>query len=324
MDYGKLAYVKAEELESRLSALLGDTNTGSAVYNVSPLFDFTTGEFLLTETTGSGKITLFCICVLRADSDITGKVRLKVNGLVANEKSVDMKNGEEKEFTFLSLISINATASVSLSCDCDATLVRAQILISGKGVKTAISGAHASVDKCSDGVWAIADSKDNNVCVRLFDEQSATMSQEYFYGAGSSVSLCAGNSGFVLAFVDERSNVFIVFLSPDLQEQKRFFLCKGASDVAVCKNNDGYLCATVSGDRIDGYVFDDGTLCSTAVEIEKTTQAKSINFVTNRVSPMLVVTTDDRSYVKSVAKEQGEREVIALNCVLTIPTSQTA
>ncbi len=321
MDYGKLAYIKAEEMESRLASLFSSTQTGSAVYSASPLFDFTTGEYYLTSTTGNGKVTLFCTATLRGDGETTGKLELKINGLTLVEKEVSLSTGESKEFTLIGIVNLYSPSSVSLASNANATLTRTQILVSGNGVKASISGANASVDKSNGGKWAIADSKDNNVCVRLFSEETGEFSEDYYFGAGSSVSLCKGASGFVLGFCDERANAFVVFLSEELQEQKRLPLTMGAEKIAVGNTEDGYICAVIKEGGVECFIFDDDTLCSMEIEVERPSLATSIDFVKNSSEPTLVITTPEQSYIKVVAKENKILDAVILNCVVSIPVS---
>lgn len=319
MDYGRLAYLKADELESRLSALSQNTNDGSAVYTVSPLFDFTTGEFVLSELAGRGDVVLFCLLELRADGDASGKLRLKLNGLSCAEKTIELKKGETGEYTLMSVVSLDSSASVTLGFDGDATLLRAQLLASGGGVKMSISGGACSCDK-HGSVWAVADCRDANVRVRLFDEGTALMGEELYFGSGSSVSICDGSNGFVLCYVDERMNVFAVFMSDELAEQRRVFICENGSDVSVGRTADGYVCAVVRDGHVDCYVFDDGTLCSMSTPVANESSAKSVSFVKNSATPVLVITTPDKSYIKTAATEYGSRSAIELKCEISVTT----
>lgn len=319
MDYGKLAYLKADELESRLNdSLKASKNSVCTDYTVNPVFDFKCGDYPLSEIRADGSVTLFVRMTVRADSDITGgEVKTLINGLKAGGSVFGAASGNTVELFVMCAINVSGTASVSLSSDSDCTLMSCQLLLSGEGAAISGRGGDSAAD-CLDGKWALVTSSDDYVNAYLFTEENFTLANPVYIGTGRRADVAAGKSGFCIAFVDAAKNPFLTLTDPELNVISTVFAGGEAERVAVAACGDGFVFATLSDGKIAVRYVDAHGGMSEPEAVDVTGAPERISFVKAAERPELIVYADKRSYLKCAPFEHGGSDVIDLTAGVTL------
>lgn len=298
MDYGKLAYIKVEELENRLQKLLNKGDEPVTNFTVNPLYDFCAGDYSIGYASGNGIITLTAKVTMRIDENVTdGTVKLLINGLSAGEAIVSGKIGDTIERVIIASVYINGSAKLSLSCDLPCVLLSVQSVVTGASVnlygydgKTAIDG--------TDGTWAIVSCENDEVGVRVFDESNPVFLEKTFLGAGNQCDVCHTQNGYLFAYIDGNKNAFMVSAGDDGLPVSYRFVSAFADDVAISSYGDSVLLAVLSGGKIVTFVIsDDGISQASESSDFGIGKVNSIAFVKGSESPMLIVRTADRSYL---------------------------
>ena len=93
MDYGKIAYLKTEDIERRLNAITSSNKSGCESCTVNPELDLRQGVYEVTEVSAEGTVTILLKATLRANADVSERLCLLVNGLVAGTSDVNCKAG---------------------------------------------------------------------------------------------------------------------------------------------------------------------------------------------------------------------------------------
>ena len=210
MDYGKLAYLKAEELESRLSA---PGRKLPAAAGFAPRIQLT-GETELAALRASGAVAVVLKLTLSSAAPVSGRLSAAVNGLVFAEAAVAFDGGHTElmigaaEFTgeaMLSLVPENLSGAV---------LVRAEVLtVGGDGI-----GREASDFAVAENETAVlaAVGRDMSVIGRVLSADG-TLGRETVLGRGSRFDVCGAADGFILAHNDATGNLWLKKLNNALE-----------------------------------------------------------------------------------------------------------
>lgn len=312
MDYGKIAYLKAEELENRLS-LMGAKSAREACtdFTAKPVFDLSGGEYFVGNVSAGGSAFFFVRAEVRLDSDVNdGRFDVLVNGLSAGGCELGGVKGETKTLFVMCAAYINGTARAEVTAyGADCTLISCQLLISGAGADIARTGGAAATDNSGD-VWLVVTGDDGYITARSFTEDNFELSEPIYIGAGTCGDVAGGNNCFAVSYIDPAGNVFVVMLDTDLNFSGRTYVCAGAKSAAIGSYRDGFILACGDGSGIEFRYVDAGGGVSAAVSRETIAGASRIGFVKKANPPMLTVTESGRSYVKFALVEHGGDDVI--------------
>ena len=314
MDYGKLAYLKADELESRLNSTLKlSGRTVCTDYGVNPKFDFKTGDFDVSEIRADGSVTLFVRAAVRADSEITsGGINVLINGINAGKSVFSAAKGEIRELFVMCAANISGSAVVSLSAEnSDCTLMNCQILISGEGAEIAGRGGDSAVDRQGDK-WALVTCGDDYVYAYLFTEENFRLENPKYIGTGRRADIASGSDGFIIAYVDVAGNSFIVLTDSELNVSVSRFVSAGVERVAVSRYRGGFALAELCEGKITVRYVDGSGGIGAPEAVTASGDPKRIGFVKNAALPELIVYSDGRSYIKGCAPEHGGFDGIAV------------
>lgn len=313
MDYGKLAYLKVDELESRLAPELATERTKCYDYTVKPVYDFRRGDYFITDATASGAVTVFVRACVRADSSVeNGLFELKINGFTAGRCDFSASAGETRDCFVMSAASVDGSAELAVSMNgLDCTLLSCQILLSGSNADLCRSGGDAAVDKCGS-VWALVSVSDDNIYAYTFGEEDFSLGQPVRIGSGRRADVCAGVDGFAAAYVDSAGNTFVAKTDVNLNVLSRIFVDAGADSVAITRRGEGFLLAQLKNNVVSCRFIDAAGGYSMPTEITRDDKAVSVGFVKNAEPPMLIVTTGERSYLKPGETELGGGDRISL------------
>lgn len=310
MDYGKTAYMKVCDLESRLSKKLSSAPENRTGMNFRPFFDFAAGDYEAAEITADETVAIIAKAEVRADSDIeSGKVTLKIGGIPASESAgTKLTKGERYDFLLLAAVNPGAAATIAFSMGgADCTLLSCQIVTSGESASLSRGDGDCAVDKCDQGKWLAVACEDDNVAAYIFDEQSPLdLGESIHIGTGRRADCAGGVNSFVAVYVDNRGNAYAVFISAAPIVTKTVFIAGGITAIAVGRCGSGFITAEVdeSGATACRYLSPGGGVSMT-FDPGVTDCATRVGFVKNADRPTLIIGTRDRSYVKYVEVDYG-------------------
>lgn len=318
MDYGKLAYIKVEELESRLSGSYTAKRTMCSDYTTRPVFDMKNGDYSVTDIRAGGYATIFVRASVRADSEISSVFSVKINGLPAGGCDLSAEKDETRDLFVMCAAAVDGTAAISVTADgADCTLMSCQVLVSGQDAFVARPGGDASADKCGE-VWALISSEDDNIYARTFTEQNFSLSDRIYIGTGRRADICAAEDGFTAVYVDVTGNCFAVFTDKALNRLGGVFVAPDTECAAVARCKDGFVVARVSaGEIFYNYISSSGGL-SASVKIPLAERATGVGFVKNSSMPMLIVRTAERSLMKKAEFGTGGGDSVMLFADITL------
>lgn len=312
MDYGKLAYIKAEELESRLNA---DKRAADEVTGVTlrPSFDFSLGEYALPSVYACGGVTLTVRARIRADESASeDEIVLLINGMRAASTAVTAEKGRSVDALIICAVRLNGTAELRLSAFGKALVLKGvQLAVCGEGAALESIGGDAAADKCGN-TWCMVEVEDGSVIAYAFSEPNASFNPHYI-GAGRYADVTKTDDGFLIAYSDESKNAFAVFTDKSLSTVSRTFVCGGAESVTATAYCGGYAFVTVESGRVAVRFIGKGGGGSSAPSYpELDGGVKAVRFVKNADSPMLVLRYSDRSVLRLAQPETGGTESITL------------
>lgn len=316
MDYGKLAYMKVEELGARLSnSATEQIDEGGAYAVIAPYSVLTNGtEIPLTEIVGKGRITLVVKVTMRRDAAMAkGILTLKADGKIAALQSAV---GEKGEVTYVLLTSVYSTGLLPLSLACegnfDAVLIRTEVAALGSGLSLGRRQSDWSADYIGDGTKAAA--------AVVFDESvlvapvtGGAIGAFASAGMGHTLDFAAVGTGFNLAYFDDMGNFWGVRYDSDLNELTRNYLGESGEDVSIGTYGEKLVVARlVNGKlytRITDLEFGGG---GDEVETDIGLRADKIRFVRHSNPPILTVFSDGIAYLKIPAAEYSSDKVFSL------------
>ena len=310
MDYGKIAYLKVDELENRIAVSTKSNRVLCGSYTVNPIFDFRRGDCFISELRAKGGVTVFVRAFVRADESLSdAELSVKINGLKAGSVRFSAAEGEVSDCFVMCAAMIDGTAVLSVGADKqNCTLVSCQIVVNGADADLARTGGDAAADKCGD-LWALVFSRDDNVYACLFTEPDFSAANPVYIATGSRCDVTATQDGFAVAYVDVAGNTFVVFTDTSLNVTSRLFVNCGAEAVAIVRYRDGFaLSELVEGKAQCRYVTKNS--CSQPFQVDVGAKVEGISFVKNALPPVLVISTEERNLIKSCETEYGGSDKI--------------
>ncbi|MDE7395742.1 MAG: hypothetical protein K2M95_06465 [Clostridiales bacterium] len=310
MDYGQLAYIKAQTLEAYLN------KTASAVQKTgcasAAFYPHTAAESGYTPLTiyGSGSVGLTVTLTLRAAVTVKGaKLRLYVGDKLAAYCSVSLDSGKTERSTLLATVYPSEGEVLRVVCDTAGLLIEEMfVLCEGAKVRLVSRFAFARCDG-RDGKAFIAYAKDGDVRVRACDTEAETVAFK-----GGVFDLAVRGDGVYILGVDDTGNLVGITYDYGLQETSRTVLGQFAFDcvaigqtggellLAGLQNRKTYFCTAL--DRFAG---------NTAFEPAAfATEADAIYLSKQSENSMLFLRRDDALYCKLPFQKLGKQDCICV------------
>lgn len=321
MDYGKLAYLKAEDLERQLSYDSGLKKRHAVTgYTVNTAFDLTLGDYGLKSFYGDGGISLIVKIVLRGDADSEGFVSLVVNGMELKKEKVKLTSGENKEKLLLGAINASGDNTLAIrTYGLDCTLTEASVLVSGDGCGISDALTPISAENIQDDYILITIENDY-ATVYCFNLSAVNFDNKKIIGDAVRVDITTSGGNFYAVRVDSLNNIFMVKLAVNGEVLSEKFLFNSDAEVAVGSDGKGVILAVTKDGATDFYMIpDDNEDCLIPLNAQLDTKTKRVMFVKNDKSPTLVVDDGERCFLKYVKKDYLEKQTvkIKLSCTLT-------
>lgn len=317
MDYGKLAYIKAEELEARL--LAGErrfSSESSASLSVQPNALLTEG-YTAAYVRAGGRVTVFAAVTVRVDAGQVSEVVLSVGGHKACSAPICGEIGEWRELLLFCSAYAGGDAEVTVSADGECTLMSCRLLVSGSDARLVRTGGSANTDRSGE-VWALAECEGDDVRAYLFTEENFALSDPVYLGTGMRADVAGGADGFAFAYADDLGQVFVVFAGLDLTVKRRVFVTGGGRDAAIAACENGWLLAVVTDAGIDFFALGEDGGFSAPMSLISGKNIERVHFVKNCFPPAIVVGERDRSYLVRCEREYGGSAAMGVSGEMTV------
>ena len=272
MDYGKLAYMKAEELEARLT-----TPSPSTAVSAGFTPDASAKGLALTSVRLSGSAVVLCKVVFFCEADTTASVALKFDGKTAADAEIALSAGERKTEILMGCVQYTGEAALTLDCSDGRILVKRDEIARG------------------DAFAAAALASSQTITAYPIDRA---------IGAGKAVcrglgfDLCATADGYALLYTDAVGNLWLRQLNTALDTVACSRIGDAIDSPTVCFTGGRLTAAGVVGGK--AYVFG-ATTGATRFPLDFPDAVDNVYFVKNAPRPILAVTSGGKVFLKSVA-----------------------
>lgn len=302
-DYGRLAYLKAEELEGRISSAppMPETVKLSARIEQYLSEEAEIGGVYASGTVAAVfKLTLFCAARAEGTVKILADGRICASALVTAEGRVEtvlltsVRTEGERRFS----VQGEGLSSVKLiSADAVFVGVNASPASYASAV-AAVSSAHTAVGAIFGGVAAVK---------RVYPE-SGSFSAETELGRAKAFDIKAVAGGFIAALCDRSGNLFGMELDPDLNIKRVTPLGDGGQSVAVHAGENRAVIAVVRGGKIfaaSASLNLSGT--GTFREVEFPSAVDRVSFSAEGAPAALAIESGGKCFLKLCEEEKSLR-----------------
>ena len=297
MDYGKLAYIKAEELEKRI-AVEKKTRVICADYTVAPTFSFGNGKtYPVCSVKSEGTLALIIVLSFSGESGKgTAQVYLGDKSLIST--AVDLADGETKTVVLTRAFSMSGNEIISVGASGSVkTLQSVQVVAFGQNADLITNLSRSAVDYNGEK-WGLITSENDRVRMCPFSENEFDLTTEIFVGSGRGADICALGNGFVACYIDDQGNTTVAKITHDNIVTQTTVIGSGASACAIGKNGEKYILCEIVGDELYCRQLTDSMVASERVMVELPFAPDGISFVKGSLKPMLIIYSQGKSYLK--------------------------
>lgn len=310
MDYGKMAYLKAEELEGRISVNTRRLPASASFAPSVPLRD----SYRIAEIKGTGGIAVMVKLTLYAAAAVDGRIAASLNGVTFADCRVAFTGTHAEVLLGAAELAGGAVLAIEPENLAAARLERAEVVtIGGDGVGKEVSGF--AVAESDRGILAVF-GRSMSVIGRPVTD--GTLGSERVLGRGNALDACGFEDGYYLVYDDPLGNLWVKRLDADLSETATAYAGRGVTSPAVFADSAGVYLAFVQ----DGEVY--VRTCTTDLRFIGESvatgfgYADGVAFVRGAPTPMLIVQSRGKCYLKTA--EAGERTDgtvgFTVNCTL--------
>ena len=156
MDYGKTAYLKAEDLERRLMRVEARSDTVVSDLTVRPVFNTAAGKLVVTRIRSGGSASYICLASVRVGKT-GGVLSLAIGGMEAGSAAFDGKENEVVRCLIMGSAKTSGGEEITLSSDAKCVILTVQIMAIGSGADMSSgAGTSASISRARNGFSSIA------------------------------------------------------------------------------------------------------------------------------------------------------------------------
>lgn len=288
MDYGKMAYMKAEELEARIK-----TPAPSTAASVGFAPDAPAKDLPLTAVKLSGSAIVLVKTTLYSRESVEATMTLYIDGMAAADATVRLTADVPHTEILMGCVNINGAAALRLDCDDGRVLA--------KRVEVGLIGTAAGVTReASD--FRLAYSAAGTAAAVASSSVITAYPVTEAIGEGKSLcrgrafDLCATDDGYALVNNDLAGNLWLRRLSPALDTLSCVRLCDALdSPTVACFDGRLYVAAVRDG---QAYVFN---AAENAVRfpVPFVGTVDSVHFVKNAPRPILAIGSGGKVFLKT-------------------------
>lgn len=294
MDYGKLAYVKAEELESYLRKTEGEKGRHATLCAAFyPRVALSSGYAPLT-VSGSDSVGLTVALKIRATATVTAaNIKLYLGDMQAAYTTVTAESGQTVNATILASVYPGEGQRLKVIASAKGlTLDEMSVLASGNGV--ALFGGQAAYRcDCREGKVYCARERDGY----LYLSQVGS-SGEVNVAHSSVFDLAANERGLNVLCCDDLGNTWGVCYDGQLNETHRVMLGEAFESVALGRNPFGQVMAAVKDKKLYFALCDDDFDGATDWRQSDEVTATEVYLSKQSENSVLLFRRGDRLYAK--------------------------
>lgn len=244
MDYGKLAYLKVEELEQRLATL--NLNNISYSSHLSLSLEGQEGSIPLASISGNGSVGI--IAKISASGPVGKSILLVAGDLVVGETKL---NGGSECFIIASVL-LNGNEIIGLECDEGVSVNEVDIVFCGNAFVLA-RAIEVKVAALSDRA-AFVTVTGKKVRLTVADASALALGLDpalgKVIGFGSCVDVVNTESGFALAWADKNTITLAETSAEGRLKQMSVIDASQVEDIAVRRGPFGYILAYIKEGKI--------------------------------------------------------------------------
>lgn len=308
MDYGKIAYLKVTDLESRQTSAATERQI-SRSYTVTPSYSFSGGAFPLVTLSASGDCALIVKARITVDAGKSGELFLSAGGIrLCSQRVVS----GEQIVILIGAARISGEPRVEINCDCAAVLNSCEIVAVGAGGEFTRTGGGLAADKCGD-VWTAVYSENDYVYAYIFSESNFDGGVKKLMCAGHIADVCKCGDGFAVATADRAGNVRLLITDYKGNSLKEFYISAEASAIAVSEVESGVVgIITVKNGDVFAIECDIEESAVTLPEkCDFSLAAKDVRFVKNSSPVMLIIQSDSGCVMRFLAQIVSSRSTFS-------------
>lgn len=311
MEYGKLAYIKAEEIERRLAAL-GKTGKVKCSH-ISASFNAIGGTISVASVNGSGSVGI--VAKITAVDSQGENVFLMIDDMVVGEATINSSG----EALIICSADIIGKSSINFKCGENVKIVQTEILLYGDADVLSNS---VSVDiAASNDLAAVVATNNGKIKFGLVTKETLIKGYDPAKGTtlgfGSCADIAADSDNFVAVWAEgfTVSIAEISFLGKTGKVVS--FKCpKRVVDVSIMCDKNFYLVAYIYDGKI-AYRKIDKDSKSISYEERTSVKADSVK-LTGTDNPFIVYTYDRRCFLQQFEEETVMTVKAEFSCVLDI------
>lgn len=312
MDYGQLAYIKAEEIENYLRVAAAKRTGRNAVSaSFYPRCEIS-GGYEPCSVIGGASTALTVTLTLRAPQGANEiKVRLFCGDKIAAYVTVSLSAGETGRYTMLASVYPSGGEKLRIAASENGLILeQMQILADGDGVTVTGGKEIMRCDFAGDAVYTLTE---ENGYIYLAKIGGAKVNAAH----GSEYDIAVADGGVKVICRDDVGNLWGICYDFDLAEQSRVNLGDAPEKVAIGQNPYGLTVAGVIKDEVYlcecEYDFSGRTDFARA---EINTLADDVYLVKQSNNPALIITRDGKLYAKLPMPSTGSRDSISVTLSL--------
>ena len=320
MDYGKIAYLKAEELEARFSNILVRTDNLASDVTITPEHEFLNGELKIASLRANGGISLMVkILVEFTDKVSDVAIALSINGLESSHTVVSGDKGERVETLIVCGAYVKGNATLQLSSKSNQLVVKkVQSVVAGEDAYLSSVDTTIATDNIDD-IWCLCTVENQSITAYVFTEDEPSLTP-IFLGVGTYADVCAINGRFVVSTISLSGTVTLFFITTSGKVENIYYVSDGASCATITQDSENtFVLATLEGQKI---ILRD-MLVSGCSEVAGTTMdnignVTQIRFVKKATRPTLCVFDDNGSHLRFASSEQVSTDAIKVTITASV------
>ncbi len=293
MDYGQLAYIKAEELERYVKSVSVRKKRNAVSASFYPRVAAESG-YEPCSVSGEGSIGVAVSAALRSPQSVRqAKLRLYCGGKIAASAGVAQSGGATVSYTLFASVTPGAGETLRLEADtAGLVLEELRVLVFGDGASVDNRGGNLRAEWVGTETY-LAREKQGAISLSVYGGGEITVAR------GQTFDICDSPDGPGMVISDDAGNLWGVAFDAEINETARVNLGAGVDSVALGRNRRGYIIAGVRGRRVYfcecGYDFSGRTDWT---EADFTTEADKVYFTKHTEEPILFLSRDGALYAK--------------------------
>jgi len=300
IDYGKLAFMRLEDVEAGLRITASRPRFSGVKVAVYPFADITNRNTEVGVFGAEGSVSILANVVLRLSEPVGGELELRINNMPAIVTGLEERQAGRVDIVLTGAVSVSGRDNIiALFSSSAATLISAEIMLFGEDV-TCQSGAGINY-ACMDTCAVVLNIRDNRIYAQVFEDGRLTDTVRI--SRGISADVIADEGIFKVFFADDERNLWYCELIDNTVRNIRW-LAPNIERVAVSQTEGDPLAVVTDGDGVVrfGYVRE---RLGFLRELDGAGNVRSVSCVKGTRMPRVIVTGwNGRSVVRT--GEMGE------------------